>query len=369
VKKTILHIIDNLGRGGAETMLVTVVKQLPEYNNIIVTLNSENDFGNELEYDAMYCLNMRSPLQAPLAALKLRRIIKDNNVSIVHSHLFWSTVVARMSVPKSIPLITTIHAFVASSIEYRPWRMRMIEKLTYKIRKSNIVAVAKGALDEYFSFIKVKPHNACHLYTFVDTNIFKGAAEKTNSESFRVVTVGNLKEQKNHRFLLEAFKELTNENIHLDIYGKGPLHEELQQTINEHQLNITLKGQATDIQEQIGKYDLFIMSSLYEGFALSVLEAMALGMPTLLTDIPSFKEQCDDTAAYYKLNCKNDFIMQLLSLKNNRQQLTFLGRNSRKRALENFTLQKHIAGLKAIYSNALADAAPALKLRLAKPAL
>ena len=42
MKKTILHIIDNLGRGGAETMLVTVVKQLSAYNNIIVTLYPEN---------------------------------------------------------------------------------------------------------------------------------------------------------------------------------------------------------------------------------------------------------------------------------------------------------------------------------------
>lgn len=186
------------------------------------------------------------------------------------------------------------------------------------------------------------------------------------AEAFRVVTVGNLKEQKNHRFLLEAFKSLKNENIELDIYGKGPLQEELQQTINDNDLKVTLKGQVTNIQEQIGKYDLFIMSSLYEGFALSVLEAMALGIPTLLTDIPSFKEQCDDTAAYYKLNCKNDFIMQLLSLKNNQQQLTFLGRNCRKRALDNFTLQKHMAGLKAIYSNTLAEIQPAAKLSFAK---
>jgi glycosyltransferase involved in cell wall biosynthesis len=367
MKKTVVHIIDSFVRGGAETMLVTVIKQLPEYNNIIVTLSDENEFGSDLEHDGMYCLNMRSPLQIPLAAIKLRKIIKDNNVSIVHSHLFWSTVVARFGVPKKIPLITTIHAFVTSSIEYKPWHMRLIEKFTYKIRKSTIVAVAKGALEEYFSFINVKPHNACHLYTFVDTNVFKGSSEKINSETFRVVTVGNLKEQKNHRFLLEAFKELKNENITLDIYGKGSLQEELQQTITEEQLtNVTLKGQATNIQEQIGKYDLFIMSSLYEGFALSVLEAMALGIPTLLTDIPSFKEQCDDTAAYYKLNCTTDFISQLQSLKNNRQQLTFLGRNSRKRALDNYTLQKHMDGLKAIYSNALAEIQPVLKLSFAK---
>lgn len=366
MKKTILHIIDNLGRGGAETMLVTVVKQLPEYNNIIVTLKPENEFGDELEYDAMFCLNMTSPLQVPVAGLKLRKIIKENNVSVVHSHLFWSTVVARIGVPKNIPLITTIHAFVTSSIEYKPWHMRLIEKITYRIRKTTIVAVAKGALEEYFSFLKVKPHNACHLYTFVDTDTFKTAYKKASSDTFRVVTVGNLKEQKNHRFLLDAFKELKGEKITLDIYGKGPLQASLQQAIDEGNLNVTLKGQVTNIHEQIGKYDLFIMSSLYEGFALSVLEAMALGIPTLLSDIPSFREQCENTARYYKLNCKTDFITQLRFLKNNQEALETLSRNCKQRALQNFTLQKHMACLKSIYSNALAELQPSIKLSLAK---
>lgn len=44
MKKTILHIIDNLSRGGAETMLVAVTKNLPDYHNIIVTLNEVNEF-------------------------------------------------------------------------------------------------------------------------------------------------------------------------------------------------------------------------------------------------------------------------------------------------------------------------------------
>ena len=368
MKKTILHIIDNLGRGGAETMLVTVVKQLNEYNNIIVTLYPENEFGNEVQCEKMYCLNVKSRLFTPVAALQLRKIIKENNVSIVHSHLFWSSVVARLGTPKQIPLITTIHAFVASSIEYRPWRMRMMEKLTYKIRKSTIVAVAKGALDEYFTFINVKPHQACHLYTFVDTSVFNDdtVTERNADETFSIVTVGNLKEQKNHRFLLEAFKELKDINIKLDIYGKGPLRQTLQQTIDEHHLNIELKGQVKNIQEQVKRYDLFIMSSAYEGFALSVLEAMALGMPMLLSDIPSFKEQCEGTAAYFKLNHVKDFTTQLLALKNDPRQLQVLSKACKQRVLQHFTLQKHMQQLKAIYDDTLIELQTGIALSFTK---
>src|SRR2546423_478826 len=98
-------------------MLVTVIKELKEYNNIIVTLRNENHFGDELQCDQYISLNLKSKFLLPQAAMQLRKIIKENNVAIVHSHLFWPTVVARMGTPKNIPLITTIHAFVGTSLE------------------------------------------------------------------------------------------------------------------------------------------------------------------------------------------------------------------------------------------------------------
>lgn len=358
MKKTILHIIDNLARGGAETMLVKVVKQLSDYNNIIVTLNPVNEFGNEVECDKIYCLNLSSFLQVPLAAMKLRKIIQENNVVIVHSHLFWSSVVARIGVPKKVPLVTTIHTFVSDSIEYRPWYMKAVEKFSYQLRKSTIIAVAKGALSEYFNFIKIRPYKAYALYTFVDTSVFNEAnnvANKENTDTFKMITVGNLKEQKNHCFLLEAFKELKSENISLDIYGNGFLRESLQKTIDENQLRVTLKGQVGDIQKHIKGYDLFVMSSLYEGFSLSVLEAMALGMPLILPDIVSFKEQCDDTALYYDLNSTKDFVSKLLSLRSQLHQMEVMGEAAKKRVLENYTLNKHMQQLKMIYAETVGE--------------
>ena len=164
-----------MARGGAETMLANVIRQLTEYNNIIVTLHPENEFGKELDGVPIYCLHLRSNYQLPLAAIKLRRFINKNNVQIVHSHLLWSTVIARMGTPKKIPLITTIHTYAASAIEYSKWYMRLIERFTYGIRKSVIVSVANVSLDAYFSVLALKPHQAYTLHTFVDTSIFNNS--------------------------------------------------------------------------------------------------------------------------------------------------------------------------------------------------
>ena len=90
-KKTILHIIQNFGIGGAETAVVGVLKNLHEYNNIVVTLDGLNQFGNELKYDKYYNLNLKSYYLFPLAISKLRKIIKENNVSLPIHFFLYST--------------------------------------------------------------------------------------------------------------------------------------------------------------------------------------------------------------------------------------------------------------------------------------
>lgn len=356
MKKTILHFIYNLGRGGAEMMMVKVIRELGDYNNIVVTLFPENHFGDELECDKYFCLNVKSLLLFPKAALQLRKIIKENNVDIVHSHLFWPTIIARLGTPPKIPLITTIHAFIATSVEYKNLHIKLLDKVTYHFRSSIIIAVAKGALEEYFSFLKLKPYKAYSLYTFVDFREFNESfsqVTKKPSEQFRMVTVGALRIQKNHQYLLKVFRLLKHHNISLDIYGTGPLDTPMRHIIDTEKLNIHLKGEVRNINEILCQYDLFVMSSTFEGFSLSVLEAMAMKMPLLLSDIKSFREQCEDTACYFDLGDEQDFKQKLLCLIANKQLRLANAEKAQVRALENFTLDKHIEGLRTIYTEAI----------------
>ena len=312
MKRTILHFINDLGRGGAETMLVQVLKNLKDYNNIVVTLHPMHHFEKELECTRYICLNT-SPALFPLTAIKLRRIIKKYDVDIVHSHLFWPTLIARIAVPKKVPLITTIHAFIATSVEYKKWFIRYLDKLSYKLRKSIIIGVAKGATKEYFSFLNIKPYKAYTLYTFVDLEMFniKHASTGKDTGPFRLISIGALRVQKNHRYLVEAFKLLKEDNIELHIFGRGPLQEPLQKIIDENGIKVVLKGQIENLPEILPQYDLCVMSSTFEGFSLGVLETMAAKVPLLLSDIVSFREQCEETATYFNLEDVNDFVTKV----------------------------------------------------------
>jgi glycosyltransferase involved in cell wall biosynthesis len=350
-KKTILHIIQNFGIGGAETAVVGVLKHLREYNNIVVTLDGLNQFGNELKYDKYYNLGLRSYYLFPLAIRKLRKIILDNKVDLVHSQLYWSTILARIACPAHIPLVTTIQSSLTSSVEYKKKWICQLEKYSYNKRPGTILGVSAYALNDYFNFLHLERKKTYILYNFVDTAVFSsdGAEKKSPGEALKVVTIGNLKAQKNQRFLLQAFTQLKGQGISLDIYGEGILRPMLEDYIRKHELPVRLMGKVRDLNELIPEYDLFTMSSLYEGFSLAVLEGMALQKPMLLSDIPTFREQCAGTAAYFSLNNVADFVNKIKELKNDPLRLYEMGVAGRERVLKNFTIDHHLAALRRIY--------------------
>src|SRR6476661_3082278 len=196
MKKTIFHIIYSLGRGGAETLLVRVLKELTEFNNIVITLDPANHFEEELVCDKYICINKPSLLSIPSAANKLRKLISEYQPDLVHSHLPLSNFVARLATPAEIPLVTTIHNSIATSKDYSRKFIRMLDRVTYMSRPSFIIGVSKGALQDYFSVLKLKPGKTFLLYNFVDTRLYSTPVHKQNS-TFRVVCVAALSVKKN----------------------------------------------------------------------------------------------------------------------------------------------------------------------------
>lgn len=351
MKKTILHFIFDLGLGGAETLLVQVLKALKEYNNIVVTLYNNNHFNDKLECDELICLNQPRLLSFPSSARKLRNIVLSRKVDLVHTHLFWPMIIARLGVPKQIPLISTIHAFVLSSLEYKMWWVRAFDKYSFKKRESTIIAVAEGALKEYLQFQHIKNQRGYVLYTFADTAKFSQPKLPTgNDGTFRIASVGALRKQKNQQMMIRAMRLVSDPNISLDIYGSGPLEDELRALILKLDLkNVTLAGESEKIEHILPHYDLFMMSSLFEGFSIGVLEAMSIRLPLLLSNIDSFREQCDDCAAYFPLNDEKKLADMIVDAKRNTTDYALRADQAYNRVKENFSYEQHMKKLREIY--------------------
>jgi glycosyltransferase involved in cell wall biosynthesis len=353
-RKTILHFIVSLERGGAETMLVQVLKELKEFNNIVVTLSDKNHFKNDLECDKYICLSEPAFRTLPISILKFKSLIKKYKPDLVHSHLVSPNFIARLATPANIPLINTIHTSVSQAIDYKKPFIRFLEKFTYNYRKPIIISVSNTAMNDYFNLLRIKPNEHYVLHNFVNEKKFYELPLKEESSSpFKIISVGSLKKGKNYIYLVEAFKKLKGQAIELHIYGTGQQQHVLQEAINNAGVKIKLKGQAENVNEILPHYDLFIMASLFEGFSLSVLEAMAAKLPLLLSNIPSFREQCEDTAFYFDVNSTDDFCQKLENILRKKELLTEKKEQAYQRMINNFTLMHHLKRLRTIYDNAL----------------
>ena len=107
----------------------------------------------------------------------------------------------------------------------------------------------------------------------------------------RVVTAVRLEPQKNLKMAVDAFAKLSGEypEYVFEIYGKGSLREELAAYIDECGLteSVFLKGNSSTLYTDILDAEMFVLSSDFEGMSNSMLEAIAMGIPTISTDYPS----------------------------------------------------------------------------------
>lgn len=106
----------------------------------------------------------------------------------------------------------------------------------------------------------------------------------------RIVSVGRLNLQKNHALLIDAFNELHKDfpELTLEIYGEGPLKNELQNRVNYYDLSksVKLMGAHRNVLNRIYGARMFILPSKYEGMPNALMEAMCLGIPVLSSDCP-----------------------------------------------------------------------------------
>lgn len=347
--KTILHIIDSLETGGAEVLFAGTVPLLKNYKNIVVTLKPNNDFEEALNGLDYYCLHYDNKLDLIRSVRQLQKIIYTHRVDLIHSHLLTSSFLARIA-KKNVPLVFSVHNLLSESAFKNSILSKVIEKATYK-KNQQAIFVSNSIKKDYDLHVGLKGRYHI-LPNYVEHKFFEnGSKYKPKIEKpFRLVSVGTLKEQKNFAYLIESLVHI--EGCTLDIIGDGPLMDDLVQKILHYGLKdrVRLIGKRTDIVNQLSKYDLFVLASKYEGFGISALEAMAFGLPTMLSDIDVFREVAADASIFFDLNDVNDFIYKLKDLKSSNKKLALLSKKGSNRASEISSKEIYLNKLHKIYN-------------------
>lgn len=319
MSKTILHVIDNLGMGGSEILLVNTIPSLTDFNHIIVYLGGDNSFAANFKNYQVYSLHHTGKRTMLRSAWRLRNLIKIHKADIVHAHLMWSSFIARLAKPSGVRLITTIHSVLSKDAFEKNKLSLWMERLTTN-RQDDIIGVSQFVITDYLQHVSFKGRTHL-LYNLIPDFFLKNKTSVIVNIPFkgviRCVAVGNLKEVKNYSFILEAFGKLPADQFKLDIIGEGGLRSILEKKIAANNLAVQLLGRKDDVQSILPKYNVFIQASAYEGFGIALAEAIGIGLIPVLSDIPVHREVTANNAWYFDLDDPQNLINAIISLRAN----------------------------------------------------
>ena len=344
----LLHVIDGLGVGGAEMLVVTLLKNLRGYNLHLIVLGKPDTLVKEIpSFCKVTILDFKTYRDLPSCSLSIRRYIKKNKIQVVHSHLYWSNVATRLATPGDVHIFNCIHN-ISSMASYTANRLSLyLEKLTYR-QRHHIIAVSKTVLDDFNQWVGLKGPSTV-LYNIIADEFFTAEPKKFfTKEKIKLVAVGNLRKQKNYPYMLKAFQSMPS-HVSLDIYGIGPLKEDIEKEIAEHHLNISLRGIQPNMHKVLRQYDAFVMCSTHEGLSVALLEAMSSGLPAFLSDIPVQHESCENAAEYFDLNDPHAFVKKLLDTFNDEERLKQMSQLGIERAASMARKENYIKKLEALY--------------------
>ena len=292
-----------------------------------VHVAAKNDFINEPciipNCDKYYDIKFaRFPFsKANINAYKqLKKLIKENNYDIIHCHTPVAGVLTRLAARnnKNTTVIYTAHGFhffkgaplINWIIYYQVERFcaRYTDKLI-TINKEDYERAKRFSLRKngkvyYVPGIGIDLEKIQNL----KVDVKQKKTELGMPENIPVLlSVGELNKNKNHEIVLQALNKLKVKNFIYLICGRGVLKEYLERKIQEFHLTnkVKLLGYRSDVIEILKKADLFIFPSKREGLPVSVIEAMAAGLPVIASNVRGNRDLIEKENLFEPNECKN----------------------------------------------------------------
>jgi len=359
----ILFVIMQMEMGGAERLVYNIISKLDRkiFNPSIAWF-----FGDKI-------LDEFKRLEIPLYHVpkikrfdfgtmrKLSDIIGQNDIHIINAHNFLSLIYSfyGCKIANNKKLIYTEHS--AWEIDNISWMWKRTAQ--YLLRYSDgLVGVSATVSRRLQEILKTKLTKTFSIQNGVDCNLFSNS---TDREGFRkrlgiessdqvIGVVANFKRLKNHIFLLKTVCELLekHQNLKLIMIGKrfegdeARVTQELEELVKEKGLHrdVLFLGCRSDVPDLLSIMDIFCLTSFKEGLPISLIEAMAAGLPVVGTDVEGIRDVI--------IPNRNGFLVQLEDIDGLKKVLSMLlqdesmrkrmGQESREMARSRYSLDRTV---------------------------
>lgn len=302
-KIQLLQVIDRLADGGAETLLITLATGLDRsrFDLHVVALRpwESSQVRRRLrEMDIPVTeLNQHTAYDIP-ALVGLVRYILRHRIDIIHTHLLAADIMGRVAgFLTRRPVVSTIHNNRVD-LDEEPRRRQWMERTTAHLMCRRLVVVSALLQDEITQWFRLPPNRVITIANGVDTDRwrrgpdFDRAAVKGRLAGgvYPFVTnVARMVPQKAQHILIEAARIIgaTRPDVRFIMLGGGPLEEELKALAAERGVSaqMVFAGFRPDVPDVLAASEIFVLSSLWEGMPVALLEAMAAGAASVCTDV------------------------------------------------------------------------------------
>lgn len=371
---SLVLLTTGLASGGAETQLVQLAITLRErgWEVRVVSLTPPKAYMEELKQVgvSVVSLGIHQKLPDPRPAVRLASLLRKWRPHIVHSHMVHANILARLVRPLAWApvLICTAHSVDERGRKGSGRLREFLYRLTDPLCDLT-TQVSQAGLQRYIRVGAVPRRKIIHIPNGVDTERFRPSSalrevlrEGLDQEGHFVwLAVGRLDFQKDYPNLLRAFAMVREERPEavLLIAGDGPLRPAIEELACDLGLEETVRflGIRHDIPELMNAADAYVMSSSWEGMPMVLLEASAMKLPIVATDVGGNREVVQDGVTGFLVPPKDSAalaqaMLRLMALPEEERRR--MGESARQHIEANFSLDRVVDQWEALYKELLA---------------
>jgi N-acetyl-alpha-D-glucosaminyl L-malate synthase BshA len=325
-----------------------------------VRLGEEIDFSFHKVELLSYPLFERVPCCYSLALIsKLVEVIKSYNLDIVHAHYAVPNAVSAYLAKKicndSAKVVTTLHGTDSYLVGLHPSYKEVTQ---FSMQQSDALTAVSEYLKERTMTEFDISREICVIPNFVDPQRFRRL--KKDREQKIVCHSSNFRPIKRIPDIVKAFKIISEEiDCRLSLIGDGPERFKAEKMVNNLGISESVEflGNVRNVQEVLGKSDLFLLPSDDESFGLAALEAMSCEVPVVASNVGGLKELISHGVDGYLIRAGDVEALAQYSLKilqDPRLQEEF-GRNARQKVLEKYIPDKIVPNYEDLYKETLKE--------------
>lgn len=367
-KRKILFVVQDLEIGGAEQLKLTIEKYIgrDRYETVYCCIKTVGPIGVAIKKRGgnVIVLGTHHDFYNLKATYRLYRIVKSIKPDIIHSMLFNANFHARIvGILLRIPVIIEEHGLYI----WKRWYHILIDKLLARFTKK-VIAVSYSVKNFLITQENLDSNKVIVLHDCVDPNFLNIKTTRSKERkklfvldsTFVMGTVGNLREEKGHRILFHALKEVLveYENTKLFIVGDGPLYVYLLEQVKRLAIreNVIFLKKRSDISGFLKALDLFVLPSTSEGLGIALIEAIAAKLPCIASNVGGIKEVTEGVKDIVLVRPNNPLELGRAIVRQieKRKSLQYVNAGSEGVNIKDiFTPQVYLSHLEEIYNEAL----------------